>query len=663
LAFVLYLALAEAGLAAPGLTLVPQSSSWHYFDRGAPPSGWNLLSFDHASWPSGLAEFGYGEGDENTPISRGPDPLRPYVSAYFRKWFEVPADISAYDRLQLGVLRDDGAIVYLNDVEIYRSNMPTGAVAFTNYAVTNVGGGSERVYYATNLDPSLLQLGTTNLLAVQVHQASLSSDDLSFNLRLFLTNAAPEIVRGPYLQSGSSTGVVVRWRTSKPTDSRVRWGPATNDLSSEASSTEITTEHALAITGLSPDQRYYYSVGDSSAAMAGGADFSFVTVPTSARPFRIWAIGDAGTATSSQRAVRDAYDAFAANQHTDVWLMLGDNAYNVGTDAEYQQAVFNMYPKMLRNTLLYPALGNHETYHTGNPQDIDYLRIFSLPANADAGGIPSGTELYYSFDYANAHFVCLDSMISDRSSNGAMYAWLEQDLAATTKDWLIAFWHHPPYTKGSHDSDWEFELIEMRENILPLLESHGVDLVLCGHSHSYERSFMVHGHYGLSESLTPAMILDGGSGRDDGTGSYTKRGAQGAVYVVAGSSGQTSGGTLDHPVMYVSLNELGSLVIDVNDKRLDARFLRENGAIDDYFTLTKAALQIVSVTTSNGVITIGWNSTPGATYRMWRADSLEEPVNWVPILPLVPSTGSYSSWLDSIVPERPTAFYRVSTLP
>ncbi|MEO8348372.1 MAG: fibronectin type III domain-containing protein, partial [Acidobacteriota bacterium] len=163
---------------------------------------------------------------------------------------------------------------------------------------------------------------------------------------------------------------------------------------------------------------------------------------------------------------------------------------------------------------------------------------------------------------------------------------------ATAQEWLIAFWHHPPYTKGSHNSDTETELIEMRQNFLPILEDYGVDLVLTGHSHSYERSFLLDGHYGVSGTLAPSMIKNGGSGRPAGTGAYAKPtgglGAhEGAVYAVAGSSGQASGGTLNHPAMFISLNQLGSMVLDVDGNRLDAKFLRETGAIDDSFTIVK----------------------------------------------------------------------------
>ena len=100
--------------------------------------------------------------------------------------------------------------------------------------------------------------------------------------------------------------------------------------------------------------------------------------------------------------------------------------------------------------------------------------------------------------------------------------WLQNDLAANSKDWLIAFWHHPPYTKGTHDSDTDLNATEIRQYILPILENYGVDLVLSGHSHTYERSYLIDGHYGQSGTFTAGMKKNAGSGRPTETGAYTK---------------------------------------------------------------------------------------------------------------------------------------------
>ena len=407
---------------------------------------------------------------------------------------------------------------------------------------------------------------------------------------------AQTVIRGPYLQTGTPSDVIIKWRTDIVTDSVVRYGPDPASLTLSQSDPTSTAEHEVQLTGLSADTKYFYSVGTSSATLAGGDSNHFaLTSPISgtAKATRIWAIGDSGTADANARAVRDAFLNFTGSQDADLWIMLGDNAYADGTDAQYQAAVFDTYPQLLTKTVLWTTLGNHDGHTADSASESGpYYDIFSLPRNGEAGGVPSGTEAYYSFDYGNIHFICLESYETDRSPSGAMMTWLEADLQANDKEWVVAFWHHPPYTKGSHDSDTEGQLVDMRQNAVPILEQYGVDLVLTGHSHSYERSYLIDGHYGVSSTFTEAMKVDPGDGSETGGGAYQKPGIAaaphaGAVYAVAGSSGKTSGGSLNHPVMVVSMSVLGSMVLDVNGNRLDAKFLDGNGNILDDFTMLK----------------------------------------------------------------------------
>jgi hypothetical protein len=237
---------------------------------------------------------------------------------------------------------------------------------------------------------------------------------------------------------------------------------------------------------------------------------------------------------------------------------------------------------------VWPALGNHDTAQDPNPPPtIAYFTAFSNPQRGEAGGLPSGTNRYFSFDHANAHFLCLDSMTSSRAQGGPQARWIEADLAATKQRWRIAYWHHPPYTKGSHDSDAETELIEMREGILPVLEQNGIDLVVCGHSHVYERSRLIDGHYSDSDAFCDANVLGAGDGRDQ---PYVKApGAHhGTVYVVAGCAGKFTKAHGQHPALPFTLSGIpGSFVIDLAGDRLDAAFIDFKGQARDHFAIIK----------------------------------------------------------------------------
>ncbi|MBL4810048.1 MAG: metallophosphoesterase family protein, partial [Phycisphaerales bacterium] len=404
------------------------------------------------------------------------------------------------------------------------------------------------------------------------------------------------ITRGPYLQLSTPDSILIRWRTDSPSDSRVRFGPSVGDLTNTVDDPTLTTEHIVSLTGLMPDTMYFYSVGSTTQTLAGDdANHSLKTSPAvgSTDPVRILVLGDSGIGLEDSRNVRDVFLAHTADRPADVWLMLGDNAYPVGSDSEYQRKMFDIYPTTLRTTPLWSSIGNHDALSADSPTQTGvYFDIFSLPKNAQAGGVASGTEAYYSFDYANIHFICLDTSETSYIIGSPMLTWLASDLAATTQQWAIAYFHHPPYSDG-HDSDTEANLIRVRQNIVPILEAAGVDLVLSGHSHSYERSYLLNNHYGLSATLTPEMLVDAGDGREDGDGPYTKSAPglspnSGTVYAVAGNAGFITPQTLNHPAMYTSMVKPGLMVIDITSNRLDAISINDEGIINDYFTILKA---------------------------------------------------------------------------
>jgi hypothetical protein len=619
--------------ASGNLALVPAGSEWRYLDDGSNQNtAWRMPGYNDANWKAGRAQLGYGDGDETTIVSYGTNANSKFITTYFRRQFDVQ-NLSAVSALIVKLLRDDGAVGYLNGTEVFRNNMPGGAIGYLTLASSALGGDDEDAFVRMGINRTFLQPGQ-NLLAVEVHQAGTNSSDISFDLEL-LGSDLPSIVRGPWLQCATPTSVIVHWRTDIASGSAMRYGVSPGNLDRSVQRSALVTGHELRVTNLEPNTVYYYSIGTPAGAVLAGPDIFFKTPPPVGKPLatRIWALGDSGTANIDAENVRDAYYRGRGSAYTDLCLLLGDNAYNSGLDSEYQRAVFEMYSRLLPQMVVWPTVGNHETDQSSTfDGTIPYYQIFTLPRNGEAGGIASGTEAYYSFDYANIHFVCLDAMTSSRLPTGPMLTWLEEDLASTGQEWIIAFWHHPPYSKGSHDSDASVRQTEIRENIVPILESYGVDLVLCGHSHAYERSFPLRGHYGRSSTLAAGMIRDPGDGRPDSDGAYLKAAAaDGTLYIVAGSAGKVSGGSLNHPAMFLSLNRLGSLLLEINGGRLDAKFIRETGAIEDYFTMEKVHLRIGR---SGNQTRISWPAS-ASQFRLQTSLTLSNPswnnFNQVPV--------------------------------
>lgn len=472
----------------------------------------------------------------------------------------------------------------------------TGAISYNvRYAVRSSGNWLAATSTTTSRALSGLQPSTWYEFQVQ----AVCSDGAGYwsASGIFQTSSSTlSITRGPYLQQANTNSIFIRWRTNNPSDARVRYGTSATNLNLTTSNNTLLTEHIIQLNQLTPNTKYFYSVGTSTTTLQGDTGNYFFTHPAvgSTGPVRIWATGDFGLNTSSQRAVRDSYRNFTGNTHTNVWLWLGDNAYNDGTDAEYQTKVFEQYPFQFKKWVAWPSSGNHDLYSANSAlQTGPYYDNFTMPKAGEVGGVPSGTEAYYSFNYANIHFVCLESYSAAfRSSTGAMATWLNSDLTSNTQRWTIVYFHHPPYSKGSHNSDTETELIQMRQNIMPILEAKKVDLVLSGHSHSYERSMLLRGHFGMESTFNAStMAVNSGSGASPSVYTKTAPNYFGTVYAVVGVSGQlgsTSSGYPHNAMFTSSVSNLGSAVIDVQGDQLSFRFLTSAGTIWDQFTIQKS---------------------------------------------------------------------------
>jgi hypothetical protein len=194
----------------PTVRYVGSETPWSFWDRGTRPAGWESPTFDSSSWPTGTAQLGFGDNDETTVISYGPSASAKYITTYFRTAFEV-GEIP--EKLQLGLVADDGAAVYLNGTEVARDNLPTGVLTNTTRASTGRSGGDENAIRPFTLPVSALHAGT-NTVTVELHQDSGSGSDASFDADLTGQMAAsvPDPGTTPVQTVLMANGASWQWR-------------------------------------------------------------------------------------------------------------------------------------------------------------------------------------------------------------------------------------------------------------------------------------------------------------------------------------------------------------------------------------------------------------------------------------------------------------------
>ncbi len=198
-------AVTVTALYSTNTVFIAENAAWKYHDLGQDlGTAWRAAGYNDSAWSSGQAQLGYGDNDEATVVSYGGNSTNKFPTTYFRKSFIVNS--GAIPRsLALDLLRDDGAVVYLNGQEVLRDNLPDTNVVYRTLATDVVDGAAENIYYPFVLSPSVLVTGT-NVMAVEVHQKTLNSKDLSFAARLggFLTVDAT-------LLDGDADGMLDGW--------------------------------------------------------------------------------------------------------------------------------------------------------------------------------------------------------------------------------------------------------------------------------------------------------------------------------------------------------------------------------------------------------------------------------------------------------------------
>ena len=297
--------------------------------------------------------------------------------------------------------------------------------------------------------------------------------------------------RAPYLQRVTTHDAVVAWTSPGAASASVLVetpdgapvGSFTAAIDNSAPLAGGVKQWTAAVTGLAPDTQYCYSIHQDGAPATAPASLRSAPAAGVGAPIQFLALGDSGGGGSDQRALLQQIETVSF----DFIIHAGDIAYDNGTLWEFESKFFRVYAPLLASRPIFPASGNHEY---GTYDALPFRQVFVLPENGGADGV----ERWYSYDWGDVHFVVLDT----ERTGAAQAAWLEADLAANKLPWTIVYGHKPPYSSAGRN-DGPFQ-----QWFTPILEAHGVPLVLNGHDHHYERFKPVNG---------VTYVITGGGGR------------------------------------------------------------------------------------------------------------------------------------------------------
>lgn len=463
----------------------------------------------------------------------------------------------------------------------------------------------------------------------------------------------PTFTALPYLQPGPSASklldraesIVIAWQTNNvPAEYEVTFGE--NAASSHAqikSSTrlahgkddgETRINYAASLSNLRLNTKYKYRVSMRGVRLVEGF---FTTRKPRGTKTRFVAFGDNSFGDISDRAI--AFQAFRAMP--DFVMNAGDNVYESGLDDEYARHFFPVYnadaagPRtgapLLRAVPFYTVIANHDVHGTGpdkgpvadftkNPDSLAYFTNMYLPCNGPDVNQPVpviGNEeaiadfkamagerfprcANYSFDYGDAHFLCIDSNVYVDPTDAALQAWIESDLSGTDATWKFVVYHHPAFNVGN-----EHYAEQHMRALAPLLEKHGVSLVFSGHEHTYQRTrpirFAPSDLSGARAVPADRRLVPGIFTIDREFDGAERTKPNGVIYLTTGAGGKhlydpemndnpanwlhSEDGNADY-VSHMVSDRHSITVVDVQSTSLNVRQVDEWGSEIDHFRVT-----------------------------------------------------------------------------
>jgi len=467
--------------------------------------------------------------------------------------------------------------------------------------------------------------------------------------------ALPLFTALPYIQPGSASklvenqeSIVVAWQTEGiPADFELTFGVGkklgqraqivrTRRGAGGADDGEDRLNYAATLSGLKLGREYSYRVRGNGQTILEGY---FTTRKPRGSSTRFVAFGDNSFGDISDRAI--AHQAYLARP--DFVMNTGDNVYNGGLDNEYARYFFPVYnadvaghrigAPLLRSVPFYTVMANHDVHDKDaqkhpiadfdkNPDSLAYFTNMHLPLNGPTPSQPPpivGEEARlanfracagkrfpvmanYSFDYGDCHFLCLDSNLYVDPTDAAMQSWMADDLAQTDATWKFVIYHHPAFNVGEdHYAEQQMRVL------MPLWEKHGVDIVLNGHEHNYQRPqplrFQPSDLSGARNLGTKNRLVPGTFTVDRAFDGQNQTRAQGVLHIVTGAGGKhlydpqqhqnpaswrhEEDGNIDYVTRMIS-DRHSLTVFEVDGRSLHLKQIDENGQTIDVLHITKA---------------------------------------------------------------------------
>jgi hypothetical protein len=370
------------------------------------------------------------------------------------------------------------------------------------------------------------------------------------------------LTRGPYLQLLTTEGVTVVWKTDVAADCGLElWQdgePAGTTMGARA------TECAVHLGGLLPGTEYTYVPLADGVALGPPAAFR---TDDPALPYAFLVLGDSGTGDEEQLAVAARMGESAAN----LIVHTGDMVYPEALPEEWDPKFFTPYRDLLARLVLWPAIGNHDVR---GDDGASWRDVFHTPANN-----AEGDERYYSFRYGNALFVVLDTYW-DLDPGTPQYAFLREALGTTMAMWKFVVLHDTIYSSGDHGGDDTF-----RDDLVPVFDSLGVDLVFMGHDHDYERTVPLFADRPVPPGAGTVYVTTGGGG---------------ASLTPVGQSAFTAYSESVHHFVRVSV-DAGVLMLEM---------VREDGTVGDTLSLIKEVPTSATLTPAGDTYVDGSEDAP-----------------------------------------------------